>query len=189
MTAYGFEIISREEAVEFGLPEGTGLFSELFINMLDEIARNKFKAKDYGTAQMMTSIEKKISFLNRYFVYKKLRVVNTDAIELELGEYNETAALRDQKETKHAIKIAEDENTKLTSVKVRKLSKKMLLVPATDALDEQKDEKDEKDEKEQKDEKDEKEQKDKKKSVLPKKLKVKADKKEKIIIIESDEED
>jgi hypothetical protein len=109
MTAYGFEIISREEANEMGLPEGSGLFSELFLNMLDEISRNKFKAKDYGDAPMMTSIEKKISFLNRYFVYKKIRVVNTEAIELELGEYNESAVLRDKKETKHAINIAEEE--------------------------------------------------------------------------------
>ena len=90
MSAYGFEIISREEAKEFGLPEGSGLFSELFINMLDEISKNKFKAKDYDQAPNMTSIEKKISFLNRYFIYKKVRTVNTESIELELGEYNET---------------------------------------------------------------------------------------------------
>jgi hypothetical protein len=132
MSAYGFEIISREEAIEFGLPEGSGLFSELFLNMLDEITRNKYKAKDYGEASMMTSIEKKISFLNRYFVYKKVRVVNTEAVELELGEYNESAALR---ETKHAIEVAEEEEI-ITKPKIRKLSKKLLLVAATDALDE-----------------------------------------------------
>ena len=177
MSAYGFEIISREEANEMGLPEGSGLFSELFLNMLDEITRNKFKAKDYGDAPMMTSIEKKISFLNRYFVYKKIRVVNTEAIELELGEYNETAVLRDKKETKHAINIAEEEEKKIQQVsKVRKLSKKMLLVPATDATDEQELEKVDKPEK----------------SIEPKKVKkvkVKAEKTQKVIIIESDDED
>jgi len=183
MSAYGFEIVSREEANEMGLPEGTGLFSELFLNMLDEITRNKFKAKDYGDAPMMTSIEKKISFLNRFFVYKKVRIVNTDAIELELGEYNETAALRDKKETKHAVKIAEEIETKMTSSKVRKLSKKMLLIPATEAIDEQ-EEKEEKGQEEKGQE--EKEQKQKK----SKNIKVKADKStKKVIIIESDEED
>ena len=175
MTAYGFEIISREEANELGLPEGTGLFSELFLNMLDEITRNKFKAKDYGNASLMTAIEKKISFLNRYFVYKKIRVVNTNAIELELSEYNETSALRDMKETKHVVKIAEEVDAKFET-KVRKLSKKMLLVPATEAIDEQ-------------------EQSNIPEPVVePKKIKknikVKAQKAEKkIIIIESDEED
>ena len=177
MSAYGFEIISREEANEMGLPEGTGLFSELFLNMLDEITRNKFKAKDYGDAPMMTSIEKKISFLNRFFVYKKVRIVNTDAIELELGEYNETAALRDKKETKHAVKVAEEIETKMTSSKVRKLSKKMLLIQATEAIDEQ--------EEKQKEEKQKEEKQKKSKNV-----KVKADKStKKVIIIESDEED
>jgi hypothetical protein len=175
MTAYGFEIISREEANELGLPEGTGLFSELFLNMLDEITRNKFKAKDYGNASLMTAIEKKISFLNRYFVYKKIRVVNTNAIELELSEYNETSALRDIKETKHVVKIAEEVDAKFET-KVRKLSKKMVLVPATEAIDEQ-------------------EQSNIPEPVVePKKIKknikVKAQKAEKkIIIIESDEED
>jgi hypothetical protein len=125
----------------------------------------------------MTAIEKKISFLNRYFVYKKIRVVNTNAIELELGEYNETAALRDIKETKHAVKIAEEVEKKFET-KVRKLSKKMLLVPATEAMNEQ--EQTNKPEPES--------------VVQPKKIKknvkVKAEKTEKkIIIIESDEED
>ena len=137
MTAYGFEVISREEAQEFGLPEGSGLFSELFINMLDEIAKNKFKAKDYDQAPNMSSIEKKISFLNRYFVYKKIRTVNTETIELELGEYNETEAIRDAVETKHAQSVAKEEVSK-SKPKVRKLSKKLLLVAATEAVDEPK---------------------------------------------------
>jgi hypothetical protein len=132
MSAYGFEVISREEAEEFGLPEGTGLFSELFLNMLDEINRNKYKAKDYGDAPMMSANEKKISFLNRYFVYKKVRVVNTEAVELELGEYNETELLRNT-ETTHAIKIAEE--VLKEKPRVRKLSKKLLLIAATEALD------------------------------------------------------
>jgi len=132
MSAYGFEVISREEAEEFGLPEGTGLFSELFLNMLDEINRNKYKAKDYGDAPMMSANEKKISFLNRYFVYKKVRVVNTEAVELELGEYNETELLRNT-ETTHAIKIAEE--VLKEKPRVRKLSKKLLLIAATEAID------------------------------------------------------
>ena len=133
MSAYGFEVISREEAQEFGLPEGTGLFSELFLQMLDEISRNKYKAKDYGEAPMMSANEKQISFLNRYFVYKKVRVVNTEAVELELGEYQETEDIRNT-ETKHAIEIAEKEilNKK---PRVRKLSKKLLLIAATEAID------------------------------------------------------
>jgi hypothetical protein len=135
MSAYGFEIISREEANEFGLPEGSGMFSELFLNMLDEIKKNKFKIKDYGDSHMMTANEKHISFLNRYFVYKKIRIVNTDKVELELGEYYDSAGELNAKETKHAVKVAEETNIQ-TAPKIRKLSRKLLLVAATEAIDE-----------------------------------------------------
>ena len=135
MSAYGFEIITREEAKDLGLPDGSGLFSELFLNMLDEIAKNKFKAKDYDQAPFMTAPEKKISFLNRYFVYKKIRTVNTENVELELGEYQETAVLRNAEDTKQAQIVAEKE-VKNLKPKVRKLTKKILLVAATEANDE-----------------------------------------------------
>jgi hypothetical protein len=176
MSAYGFEIVNREEAQEFGLPEGSGYFSELFLHMLDEITRNKFKAKDYGDAPMMSAIEKKISFLNRYFVYKKVRVVNTEDIELELGEYQETASLRNKKDTTHAVEVAEEVVTK-SQPKVRKLSKKLLLIAATDALDEPEINEVEPEKKSEK-KKQEKKKQEKKKSE-----------KKKVIIIESDEED
>ena len=137
MSAYGFEIITREEAQDLGLPDGSGLFSELFDNMLYEITKNKFKEKDYAKAPSMTSYEKKISFLNRYFIYKKVRIVNTENVELELGEYQETDAIRNKEETKHAQEVAE-EYVKKTKPKVRKLSKKILLIAATEAIDEPK---------------------------------------------------
>jgi mRNA (guanine-N7-)-methyltransferase len=135
MEAYGFKLISREEANEMGLPSGSGLFSELFINMLDEIQRNKFKASLFGEAPNMTSFEKEISFLNRFFVYKKVRDVNIDKIQLELGEYEDAIIQREKEDTKNAVVIAKEEEIKLRP-KIRKLSKKILLVAATEAVDE-----------------------------------------------------
>lgn len=137
MSAYGFEIISREEAQDMGLPDGSGLFSELFAHMLSEIDKNKFKAKDYEQAPFMTGPEKDISFLNRYVIYKKIRTVNTENVELELGEYQETAALRNAEDTKQAQNVALEEEKKIKP-KVRKLSKKLLLINATEAIDEPK---------------------------------------------------
>ena len=133
--SYGFKIIDRDEAQSIGLPEGTGLFSELFNNMLEEIKKNKYKEKDYENAANMSAFERKISFLNRFFVYKKIREVNTEKVELELGEYEETEVIRNAKETREAIDIAKDEVEKVKP-KVRKLSKKLLLVAATEAIDE-----------------------------------------------------
>ncbi len=137
MEAYGFKVISREEANEMGLPEGSGLFRELFINMLDEIKRNKFKETLYGEAPYMSTIEKEISFINRYFIYKKIREVNIDKIHLELGEYDEAVVEREKKDTEKAIVIAKEEETKANKPRVKKLSKKLVLVAATEAVDEQ----------------------------------------------------
>jgi hypothetical protein len=136
--AYGFKIIDRTEAQDLGLPEGSGLFSELFNNMLEEIKKNKYKEKEFENAANMTAFEKKISFLNRYFVYKKIREVNTEKVELELGEYEESGVIRNRRETKQAISVDEEEVRKEKEKKpiVRKLSKKLLLVAATEAVDE-----------------------------------------------------
>jgi mRNA (guanine-N7-)-methyltransferase len=132
---YGFKIIDRVEAQSLGLPEGSGLFSELYNNMLEEIKKNKYKEKDFENAANMTAFEKKISFLNRYFVYKKIREVNTEKVELELGEYHETGIIRNEKETVRAVDVAIHEIRK-EKPKIRKLSKKLLLVAATEAVDE-----------------------------------------------------
>jgi len=126
MEDYGFKLIDRNEAKELGFPEGSGLFQELYLNMLQEIKRNDKKKKDYGTAPNMSVFEKKISFLNRYFVFKKIRDVNTEKIQLELGEYNENTEEKNLVETKKAVEVAEEE-TKKTKPKIRKLNKKLIL--------------------------------------------------------------
>jgi hypothetical protein len=171
MSAYGFEVVTREEAIDLGLPDGTGLFSELFSNMLDEIAKNKFKSKDYYKAPYMTAPERKISFLNRYFIYKKIRTVNIENVQLEIGEYEETAALRyNNKETYDAQKVASEEVEKIKP-KVRKLSKKLLLVAATEAIDEDNQNNNDK------------------KEPIKKKKEEKQKKSQKLLIIESDDDE
>jgi len=181
MEAYGFKVISREEANEMGLPEGSGLFRELFINMLDEIKRNKFKATLYGEAPNMTTIEKEISFLNRYFVYKKVRDVNIEKIHLELGEYEEAIEERERQETKKAVVVAKEEEIKISKPKVKKLSKKLLLVAATEAVDDSVKQIEETIEKK-------KTQKEVKQQVK-KEPKQQVKKAKKLLIVESDEED
>jgi mRNA (guanine-N7-)-methyltransferase len=135
--SYGFKIIDREEAKELGLPEGSGLFSELFVNMMEEIKINKNKAKDYGNAPSMSSFEKKISFLNRYFVYKKIREVNTEKVELEMSEFNEYDVSENIKETKKAVNVSKKENKELKP-KIRKLSTKLLLLPSNEEAKDEK---------------------------------------------------
>jgi len=194
MDAYGFKIVNREEAIEMGLPEGSGLFSELFANMLEEIKKNKFKEKDYGEATQMNAFEKKISFLNRYFVYKKIMEVNSEKVEIELVEYDETDALRNGKESAHAEEVAEEEQKQFkTKSKVRVLKKKLLLVPATEALDDQpliarSEEKEKEEQGLQQQEKQEEKEKEKEKEKKTKKPRTTKPKKQVQLIIEEDVE-
>lgn len=76
MEDYGFILITKEEAITMDLPDGTGLFSELYSNMEQELKQNTKRKHDYGTAMYMSAEEKRISFMNRYFVFKKIRSVD-----------------------------------------------------------------------------------------------------------------
>ncbi len=82
MEDYGFVPITKEEATQMKLPNPVGLFSELFTAMENEIKMKPDKEADYGIASQMSVEEKKISFMNKYFVFKKVR--NVDAKKMEI---------------------------------------------------------------------------------------------------------
>ena len=91
--------------------------------MKSNLARDKRKEADYGTASNMSPEEKRISFMNRYFVFKKMRNVNAEkvgnllmnkgSIDLEMSENPE------DKETKN--KDGKDEKKLDKEVKIRKI--------------------------------------------------------------------
>ena len=68
---YGFSLVTPEEARKLGMPNATGLFSELFTYMERQLAEKQIRAPDIGSALTMTSKEKRVSFYNRYFIFKK----------------------------------------------------------------------------------------------------------------------
>lgn len=82
---YGFVLLSKKETNEKNLPNSTGLFSDLFTSMNSEISAsiNKRMAYEYGKAPLMSVNERTISFLNRYFIYKKVRNVDADKVSLD----------------------------------------------------------------------------------------------------------
>jgi hypothetical protein len=137
MLNYGFKIIDVEEANSIGLPQGCGFFSELFDKMENEIFKNKFKANDYENAPNMTYFEKKISFLNKFFVFKKInKHVNAEQVQLELSEYNEIDVVINTKDTYAAVDIAKEEIKQSSNYsKIKKLNKKLILVPGTEAIE------------------------------------------------------
>ena len=87
MEDYGFVLVQKEEANKMGLPDGTGLFDELFMQMKNDIRLNHRKTDDFGEAIKMTDEEKRISFLNRFFVFKKVRNIDTDKLRKILTQY------------------------------------------------------------------------------------------------------
>ena len=80
MENYGFTLLSEEEVVSTGLPNSTGMFEELFNAMEIEINMNKKLSSNFKNATTMTSNEKFVSFLNRYFIFRKRRNVDAEKI-------------------------------------------------------------------------------------------------------------
>jgi hypothetical protein len=76
MDDYGFILVTKEEATKMNLPDGSGLFSDLFAQMQQEVKHNSKRNQDYGAALYMSPEEKRISYMNRYFVFKKVRSVD-----------------------------------------------------------------------------------------------------------------
>tara|TARA_B100000902_G_scaffold399263_2_gene469327 strand:+ start:2940 stop:6251 length:3312 start_codon:yes stop_codon:yes gene_type:complete len=81
---YGFVELNSDELQELGLKSSTGMFSEMFSSMKTEISTNK--KKHYGNSENMSEEEKTISFLNRYFIFKKNRNVDADKIKDQYTE-------------------------------------------------------------------------------------------------------
>ena len=86
---YGFEPINDAEAQNMGFPTAIGSFETLFDTMDNDIKNSKLNAIVVGDALNMSENERKISFLNNYFIYKKIR--NPNAQELFLSFTNKTS--------------------------------------------------------------------------------------------------
>jgi hypothetical protein len=73
---YGFELLSKLECKQLNLPmsQSDGMFQTMFVSM-----RNS-PSSEYVDAIQMSESEKYISFLNRYFVFKKALVVNAESV-------------------------------------------------------------------------------------------------------------
>ena len=89
MEDYGFVLITKEEANQMNLPNATGLFNELFSRMEMDIKMKPSTKSNYKEALYMSSEEKQISFMNRYFVFKKVRSVDAKKICEIVGKQQE----------------------------------------------------------------------------------------------------
>ena len=81
MENYGFELISDEEAKQMGLPHASGTFEELFQCMKTEIEKDPKSRTYYKQALFMSDVEKQISFLNRYCIFRKTVTVSKETMD------------------------------------------------------------------------------------------------------------
>lgn len=137
MENYGFVLLTAAEANQIGFPNSVGTFQDLFAKMKSDIKEYPKTRNDYGKALQMTANERRISFLNNYFIYKKVRAVDAEAISTH--SINKTLAeeLSIQQETDRAREavaatlvsraVTEQSQTKPKTIKIKrkyKLKKK-----------------------------------------------------------------
>jgi hypothetical protein len=119
MDDYGFVLLTKDESLSIELPNGSGLFDELFNSMEIEIKTNPKRNADYKNAHLMTTEEKRISFMNRYFVFRKARNVNTDKVYKLIVEENVVDKYREK---------SEEEEKKEDTIKTIKKSKEKITI-------------------------------------------------------------
>ena len=130
---YGFVLISKDEAQTMGLPNGTGMFGELYAAMEAEVKQDNRSRANFGQALFMTAEERAISFLNRFFVFRKMRNVNTEKITKLLmkkqvfGEDAEEGDAADEVEKKQIQEIIQEIAPKTGKPRSRKLKKNIVL--------------------------------------------------------------
>jgi hypothetical protein len=130
MEDYGFVLLKNEELHKTGLPSSIGLFRELFSTMENEIRRNKQSGVNYKKAMEMSVEEKQISFLNRYFIFRKVREVDAKKMaqvilkQNELIENNGEEALMEIEESAQTIEIEKLSKPKLVIKMPKKLTVK-----------------------------------------------------------------
>jgi mRNA (guanine-N7-)-methyltransferase len=156
MEDYGFILISKEEAKNMQLPNATGMFNELYSTMQHEIRRMPNKNNNYGDSSKMSEEEKRISFLNRYFIFKKVRTIENpekmfkiiSALEDKMDNVEDEYAdnQRDSLSfSKKAVSISKEKENSVEKVKkptfIRKIKKSFVLdeySPIVESVDEDK---------------------------------------------------
>lgn len=138
MIDYGFNLISDDDAVKMGLPNATGRFNEMYsqlemetqLKINSKMTSSRKQKNEYGDALLMTNEEKRISFMNRYFVFQKNNDRSKHISEFNKSEFN-------KEESKNTDATNDDEDV-LTPIKKsnRKPNKEQSSEKLEDTLEE-----------------------------------------------------
>jgi len=128
MENYGFHVASDEEAIGFGFKRGSGKFGELFQMMESELRMRPKAAADYGKAPYMSREEKQISFMNRYFIFKKTHNVNAKKAYEHEKAVEKMVEKENAKFEKEVAEMMEIEESGKVVMKIKKLGKKKIQI-------------------------------------------------------------
>jgi hypothetical protein len=120
MEDYGFVNLNKAENESIGFISSNGSFEQLFHLMEKEIRNTRDKM--YGKSAQMSKEEKTISFLNRFFVYKKVRDVSQQRIQKiydkyvgkEVDQYEDEEEKEKEKPFKSVLRIVPDKKITLS---------------------------------------------------------------------------
>jgi len=119
MEDYGFALVDKDELRQMRLPESAGLFRRLFDNLENDFRKDADLQKDYKTALNMSFQEKTVSFLNRYFVFKKMRELS----KTTLTHMQTTTEENEETEQDDMLDLGEEDGKEVQEVKVEKTKK------------------------------------------------------------------
>ena len=103
MEDYGFVPLNEMELKQMKLKESIGSFQQLYTEMISEI-ENKNK-NNYGDSNKMSENEKLISFLNNYFIFKKVRSVDARKVSLDFISNNSEIDIDETDEINSIINV------------------------------------------------------------------------------------
>ena len=164
MENYGFVLLDNDELKKIGLYSSIGNFNQLYELLSEDVKKNKSLLNKIGKSLDISEEEKEISFLNNYFVFKKVRNVNKDKEDIKESE---KTLNNSKEELKEILELDEDVNA---------VEKDIMSHESKIEIKKYEKEKSEKEKKSQSD----KEKSEKEKSEKEKKLKIKMDIDEKI---------
>jgi len=139
MEDYGFTLITNDEAKQMGMPRNSGLFGELFAELENDVKMNPKLKKDFKQAIHMTSVEKNLSFMNRYCIFKKTTTVPAAKIAKLLLNAKKNSSMfdTDYDEDSELAEALETEQRLQSPIKgnITKLKAKIVLKPINENLD------------------------------------------------------
>jgi hypothetical protein len=80
MQNYGFSLVDPKIERNMDIPSGTGYFKDFYNDIINRGDKGNRDNNEYRNVREMKEDEKFISFLNRYFIFKKVNEVDTKTI-------------------------------------------------------------------------------------------------------------